>query len=436
MSDTPSPRVRRPARLWVIPPGLMTHEEPFEGHRVLDEVRTPLGVTLWEFIRDVDLWATTPPESRARLFVSGLIKRRRERIAALGAAREIREPLETICRGLDGRLRDGGKLISRACHILSRWATDQGLPRTAVAFAQSAALATPELAAPAYIVGVLARRTAEWRLSDTWFRRAMALGRRGGEWEHYGNACLGLGSLHRDRGDLAAARTWYLKALRISRRKGLWDVRAKALHDLFLITAAAELPGEAEIWARRAFRAYGPRHPRLIPLAHDVARFWLSQRHYEESLRVFRAVLSHVHRVPERRLATSHMALAAAGAGDRLTFASMWSETWRLVDEYDDTERVAETLIALAEGAKALGDPDRGSLAANHALKVAVGRGEAAYRKTAEQLLESLRTMAAGVPAPRQRAESLPDGTVEFAVHLVECLGATSAVDEIEVLVD
>ena len=30
----------RPARLWVVPPGLMTYDEPFEGYRVLDEMRS------------------------------------------------------------------------------------------------------------------------------------------------------------------------------------------------------------------------------------------------------------------------------------------------------------------------------------------------------------------------------------------------------------
>src|SRR4051794_41050047 len=46
----------RPARLWVVPPGLMTYDEPFEGYRVLDEMRSGAGVTLWEFLRDADLW--------------------------------------------------------------------------------------------------------------------------------------------------------------------------------------------------------------------------------------------------------------------------------------------------------------------------------------------------------------------------------------------
>jgi tetratricopeptide (TPR) repeat protein len=424
----------RPARLWVVPPGLMTYDEPFEGYRVLDEMRSAAGVTLWEFLRDADLWSTTPPESRGRLFVSGLARRRRERLAALGSARELRQQLEAVGRALDGRARNPAAQLTQACNALSRWAGEQGLPHTALAFAHSAALATPDEPSPAYAVGQLARRSAEYRRAETWFRRTLGLARRTADWNYYGLACLGLGTLFRQRGDYPMARLWYVKALRVSRRRGLWDVRPLALHDLFCVAANGGEAEEAEGWARRAFRAYGRRHPQLVALAHDIARFWLTCGRFDEALQVFRAVLPHFVRLHDRRLITSNMGLAAAGMGDRLTFAAMWSETWRLVDEYEDTTAVAEALVALAQGAVALGDPDRAQLAASHALKVAIQRHEAEHRLAAERVLESLRSVRVGVrtqvqPPPPEPAGDSAEGGLDFAEHLVAALSAPLAVD-------
>jgi hypothetical protein len=42
----PDPR-RRISRPWVVPPGLLLLNEPFEGFNVLDETRSELGVLLW-----------------------------------------------------------------------------------------------------------------------------------------------------------------------------------------------------------------------------------------------------------------------------------------------------------------------------------------------------------------------------------------------------
>jgi hypothetical protein len=219
---------------------------------------------------------------------------------------------------------------------------------------------------------------------------------------------------------------WLVRALRTARRKGLWDVRPMAMHDLFCLAVHGHHRDEAEGWARRAFRAYGPQHPRLVALAHDTARFWLNDGRHHDALRVFRAVLPHIERIPERRLVMSNMASAAAGLGDRLAFANMWQETWRLIDEHEDTEAVPNALVTLAEGAAMLGDPDRGQLAASHALKVAIQRKENEHRLDAERVLESLRTVRMGVitsPGPRAAAPvQADDAEPDFVSDLVDAL--------------
>jgi hypothetical protein len=188
MEERLDKRSRR-TRLWVIPPGLRAGDEPFESYRVLEEVRAGVGVTLWQVLRDTDLWSITPPEVRSRLFAPALVRRRRASMTELGLAREVRIPLDKIGRALEGRTRNNpGTQVTRACQALSRWAGDHGMPRTALAFAQSAALATPDQAGPAYLVGLLARRNAEYRRAETWFRRALGLARRSEDWPAWGSA--------------------------------------------------------------------------------------------------------------------------------------------------------------------------------------------------------------------------------------------------------
>jgi hypothetical protein len=90
---------------------------------------------------------------------------------------------------------------------------------------------------------------------------------------------------------------------------------------------------------------------------------------------------------------------------------------------------VAESLVALAQGASALGDPDRAQLAAGHAMKVAIQRYEAEQRLAAERVLESLRTVRMGAPAhvlqPPPAAPADPeDAGINLAEHLVAALAA------------
>ena len=428
MPDPSDAFPQRPPRRWVVPPGLVAHDEPYDGFHLLDELRTGLGLLLWQVARDADLWATAPPEARPRLFHPSARARRRRWLDETVGGTPLHRPLATLLRRLEGRPTPGDDEVVEACQAITRWATERGYARTALAYAQTAALNAPDRPQPAHQVGLLARRGADYRRAETWFRRALGLARREKDWRIYGMSCIGLGNLFLQRGDYPTARTWFIKALRITRRHGLWVVRPMALHDLFCVAANRGEQAEAELFARRAFRAYGRRHPRLLVLAHDVARFWLMRGDYARSLQVFRAVVRHIERPPERRLAASNMAVAAAGVGDRLTFAAMWSEVWRLVDDSDDAENTAQALVTLAQGAAALGDPDRAQMAAHHALKVAIQRNESEQRIAAETILEKLRLPRAAF-LPRPRPEEPPGNTSAdaLAADLVDALTYDSA---------
>ena len=125
-------------------------------------------------------------------------------------------PVRPVLEGLASLLAKPGRVTSQEvcelCEELSRWASDAGLPRTALAFAQHGAMAAPDEAGPAYLVGLIARRAADYRRAEVWFRRALAIARHSLDWKHYGLAHMGLANLYMQRGDAPRARTRLLRA--------------------------------------------------------------------------------------------------------------------------------------------------------------------------------------------------------------------------------
>lgn len=427
----PHPRKTRGlSRPWIVPPGLLVQGEPFEGYHVLDETRDELGVLLWQSLRDVEVWAMAPPEQRRNLFTAGALHQRMERIEA---EVDPAAPVRPVLEGLASLLGRPGAMtpqeVCDLCEELSRWASDAGLPRTALAFAQRAAIAVPEEAGPAYLVGLISRRAADYRRAEVWFRRCLAIARHTGDWKHYGLAHMGLANLYMQRGDAPKARARLLRALRSARRYGVWTVKPYALHDLFLLTATGDDPRLAEQYARAAYRAYGRRHPRLPALGHDVAWFWMLQRQFHRALPIFEAVVRHFARPPERMLVLSNIARAAGGACQFAVFDRAWHEVWRMVDDSKDRERVSEALINLAHGAAALGQVVRMEMAASYAQTIAARRNESQELVAAEELL----AVAVSMYTHRQENDAyLADETALasasdwFAGELVEALAEVS----------
>lgn len=424
MTEPQPPRKRGESRPWIIPPGLLIQSEPFEGYHVLDETRDELGVLLWQSLRDVEVWAAAAPEHRAHLFTPGALHQRMARIEAeVDPSAPVRPALERLARllAVPGVVTQAE--VCDMCEALSHWASDAGLPRTALAFAQRSAVAAPDEAGPAYLVGLISRRGADYRRAEVWFRRALALARHNLDWKHYGLAHMGLANLYMQRGDAPKARSRLLRALRSARRHGVWAVKPYALHDLFLLSATGDDARQAEQYARSAYRAYGRRHPRLRALAHDVAWFWMLQRQFERALPIFQSVLPHFSRPPERMMVLSNIARAAGGACQFPVFDQAWHEVWKMVDDSRDRERVAEALINLAHGAAALGLVVRMEMAASYALTIATRRAEAKERIAAEELLAASRdAQPQENDAYQSEGDDLPPGADWFAMELVEAL--------------
>ncbi|HEV2149079.1 MAG TPA: hypothetical protein VGR37_16855, partial [Longimicrobiaceae bacterium] len=54
-----------PDRGWRIPPLPGHAAHAFAGAAILEEIDGPTGFVLWQSLRDVHLWASTPPAERA-----------------------------------------------------------------------------------------------------------------------------------------------------------------------------------------------------------------------------------------------------------------------------------------------------------------------------------------------------------------------------------
>jgi tetratricopeptide (TPR) repeat protein len=373
----------------VVPPALLRSGEPFDGHHVLDEVRSPLGVVLWEGVRDVVLWATTAPANRPRLFGS---RAHDERVAALHAVEldpDARGMLVLLAGVLDAERQPDRQVVARACRKLALWAEERLLPRTSIWYAQAAALAAPESAEHAYTVGLLCRRNADYIRAETWYRRAIGLARRRRDAQVYARAYMGVADLFMQRGNYERAKLALERAFNTARRAGMRTLRAEALHDLFTVAVETNQVTEAENIARKAFRAYPRDHANLPKFAHDVAVFWMFQGYFDRALTVFQAVLGTVSSAGDRLRILSSIARAAGGAGRVDIFANAWVETWQIVDDCPTIECVTSSLVRLAYGSASLHEWERVAIAARHALNLSRERGQAQVEQEATMLLEA-----------------------------------------------
>jgi tetratricopeptide (TPR) repeat protein len=393
---------------------------------VLEELKEPLGALLWQTVRDVYLWGSLHPDERGELFAPGA----EGVLLAMLHAAEVEVRLETPLMALVRMVASPGtarpEAVAMACQHVAAWADEQGHSGTSIAFQQAAAAAVPADASVAYAVGRTARRRAEYARAETWFRRAIALARQSGDWTSYALAFSGLGNLYVQRGNYPAARRFHIRALRAARRHSLRQIQGNALHDLFVIAATGGPNAEAERLARAAYDAYGPEHPRLPVLAHDIAYLWMAGGHFRPALTVFEALLPHLRRHEDRMIGLANIVRAAAGVGDRHRFDEVWAEVWDGLARGDRAENAAHVLVELARGAEQVGEAERAESAAERAARVARERGEARLLLEADALLESLRRARgararAGAPA----ADAPPEESDAFAADLARSLHAS-----------
>ena len=369
----------RPPRRWRTPPPLTRGSaETLEGMEILREVGGDAGLLLWQSYRNVMFWATAPEEERGILFSPEAGRRRLAELLAADVPVELVDALVAVGRLLGAPEQTAGEGVAEACRAIARWAQDAGHETTVLSFTQAAALSAPRDAAQALSVGQMARRQGEPARAETWFRHTIMIGRQTGDWESYSRAYIALGNMLLQRGNLPGAHRMHIKALRAGRRKGLAQIQGMAAHDLFVIATETGRNAQAEEYARMAMRAYGPAHPSLPTLAHDLAYYWMSLGYFAQVLPIFQ-LLEHrtfgSSALP--MMVRAHIARAAGGAGDRALFRRYFTETARMAREPAYEARSGEAFLELALGAASLGEWDRAEQAAERALELTDAAGQA-----------------------------------------------------------
>ena len=391
MRSTPSQsrsRTGSSSRRPRVPPALTRGPDRFEGLAVLDEVKGDLGLVLWRSVRNLLMWAGTEPQHRRGLFAGGAAAVRAEDLAGAQVDPELMAPLMVIVRLLESPGDADLLRVVNACRRIALWAEHRGALGTALEFTQAAAIAVPESAALAYAVGRLARRRAEYDRAESWYARAVILGRQSKDWKSYSLAFAGMGILHKQRGNYPAAKRAHLRCLRAANRHALNNIRGVAYHDLFALAVEMRAGPEADALAESAFRAYGPKDPRVPRLAYDVAYHWLLQGFFNASLRVGAALLPRMNDASERAALLGLVARAAGGAGRRDAFDTAAAQTDSVIAAGIADETAALTLLGVAHGAASLGEWERAADWAQRALQLAGVRSEGRVALEAEATLD------------------------------------------------
>ena len=371
-----------------------------DGAAVLEEVPGELGVLLWRSVRDVALWAITPPEKRASLFdLVGSAAARIERLTSTEVPEEIAPSLDTIhamlLRGADADT----EIVSLCCLEVAAWARMAGCPRTAVAFAQAGARLSPGFAEAALHTGLYAMAAGQEVRAESWLRRTVALARREGDRIAYADALVELAAIHERRGSIARARRGYERAYRAARRFGAASARGRAAYGLFRLARQRRAELDAPRFAVLALRgAADTPNPATVLL--DLARFWTDLGDFAR----VDTVLRRFRRIGPPPSPAVHLEAAALAARAAVAIPSRdaeWAQptAWELMRDTSVPDDVR--LSAAMHAAHSAGDLPGFNRARNAVLTIAP---RSAVRRMAAAVSELWPAAASTAPAGLERA--------------------------------
>lgn len=349
-------RRRAHPRPWCVPPAIRRAPgETVEGAPILEELPSDLGVLLWRTYRDVVLWAEVEPAARAELFTGTGAGRRLARLADTNVPAAAAAPLDTI-HGLL-RVPDADAAVLAICCLeVAAWARREGLPQTAVAFAQAAALAAPDFGEAALHTGIAAVEAGEDARAETWLRRAVDVARREKDGAAYAAGLVELAGVYERRGDAARAEHVYRRACRAARRLSERGARSRAAHGLFRLACARGDEAAAARFASEAFRACPAQGGSRLLL--DVARFWADAGDLPRARSALRRLpRSDPHRSIGDQLLFAALAAHAFAGSDAHLGAAAAADAWRFVaDESILPELRSAAAVHLAHAARIAGD--------------------------------------------------------------------------------
>ncbi|HKP75574.1 MAG TPA: hypothetical protein VJT67_08530 [Longimicrobiaceae bacterium] len=383
------PPTTRKRRLWTVAPGPPPSAQAYEGLEILNEIPTETGLTLFEWLRDVRLWTSVDPATAKDLFA---VSYQPGRVTSWGATLQdssLTAPGEIFAALVAEPDHVRSEQLAPACTAMADWATEWGHVATAAAFAEAAAWLLPDDPDLCFRAGRADRRNVAFHRAVLWFHRGIGLARRTANWTAYVDCWLGWGNLEISRGRLTAAERLLDRAYRAARKHNLRELGAAAQHDMFMLAVDQRKFAEAHVHASAAFSLYSPDHPSLPYLMHDVAQTWALEGYGKLALPIL-ATSRQVLTSPSDQLHIAGNTAGAAGqAGDMDTFY----EAWAVVDQLATrpVPYAAAALIAVAEGAFALGLNRQATDAATKAFRFAEQRQEITEEKRALELMESIR---------------------------------------------
>ncbi|HEX8673240.1 MAG TPA: tetratricopeptide repeat protein [Longimicrobium sp.] len=365
-----------------------------EAECVLVEVPTEHALLVLRTLRLVHAW-TRGPDAVAAIFRRETLDAWEEALIAdpFDGADGLWAPLAVIAGEVRRPERADPTLIAQACLSASDWALGVRAERTALLWAEAAALARPSNARYAWIAGRLARNQSRLREAELWLRRAARVAAWAGDWETQDLAFNTLGNLHAHQGAYDRALRYLTRALTLAKRRRMTDREGAVSHDLFVVLmTTGDLP-KAEVHALRAYDLYGADHPNLRRLAYDIAHLWAEQGRFTASLPVLNALAPHFPE-PDLELRVRAATARAAGAEGRVAeFTAAWQRAWELVRDHEAEMQSAlpSILIDLGRGAASLGAWAQATQALNLALERAQEQGVNDAAVDAELLLAMVR---------------------------------------------
>lgn len=382
-------RIPRRGPLPLLPPPRRV--DPGEVRAILEEHPTDFGVALWRAVRAVDSWSQAAPGDRARIFADGAPERWRTALPRTARLGPCTLQLEDLLRELSDPDAADPDVVAGLCMRLSDCFERAGSLRTAIAFAEGAALAMPRAARPALVSGRLLKRAGAYARAETWLQQALSLAVGAGDWTATAQAWSEVGTVFGLRGNLRAAESSHLRAFRTARRWHLQQHVGVALHDLFLTAVQSQDPARAQRYARQATDAYYPGHPRLAAFANDLAYFWMLNGEFSCALQVFLATLPRIQDPRDRYFVCANIVRAAGSAGRRDVFDAYWRDTLEGLRGCEVAAAQAWALLDLAHGGASLGEWEAAEQAAVEAVRQAERYGETRTLLEAESVLDSIR---------------------------------------------
>jgi len=388
-----------------------------DGQPIPDEVSGDEALVLWKTFRAVQLWSQLEPRQRKEMHSPEAYRARVNHLAQVEGLREIAPAVESLS-GLFQKSLPATTVAAR-CRAIEDWAEAKGAPRTAVEFAQLAALAMPADAAAAARVGRRVRDLAEYARAESWYWAAIVRARKAGDWQAYVLSTLGLGITGILRGNYPAARRSLERGVRRARRQGLTTHEAMAWHEMTVLAIKTENLPQTVQYGRSALRLYGPDHPRVPWLAHDLAVFWMKRGYFDVALDIFLATPADLGSAADQLAHFASIARAAGATGSLEQFEGATQRLEALLLNSQTASRAATALVDAARGALSLGLLEHATEYSTRALCLARARGEGEQEWEAEGLLQEVHASDAVRTVGTTRA---PRKVLELASEIVESL--------------